>query len=90
MRQVRDERGAARPHILLVPNRVNRRTTSGRDLAATLKDLGEPVGPAIGARMAFSDAFNAGAWVGSYAPRSIAHQELQALAKRVHSILRKL
>ena len=36
------------------------------------------------------NAFNVGAWVGSYAPRSLAHQELQALAKRVQTILRKL
>ncbi len=63
VRQVRDERGDGRPHILLVPNRVDRRTTSGRDLPAALKDLGEPVGPAVGARTAFSDAFNVGQWV---------------------------
>ena len=90
VRQVRDERGDGRPRILLVPNRVDRRTTSGRDLAAALKDLGEPVGPAVGARTAFSDAFNAGQWIGAYAPRSPAHQELQALAKRVQTMLRKL
>ena len=90
VRQVRDERGDGRPHILLVPNRVDRRTTSGRDLAAALKDLGEPVGPGIGARTVFSDVFNVGAWVGNYAPRSLAHQELQALAKRVQLILRRL
>ncbi len=49
---------------------MDRRTTSGRDRAVALKDLGEPVGPAVGARTAFSDAFNVGQWVGTYAPRS--------------------
>ena len=90
VREVRDERGDGRPNILLVPNRVDRRTTSGRDLAVALKDLGEPVGPAIGARTAFSDAFNVGQWVGAYAPQSPAHQELQALTRRVETILRRL
>ncbi len=88
--QVRDERGDGRPRILLVPNRVDRRTTSGRELAAALKDLGEPVGPGIGARTAFSDAFNAGQWVGAYAPHSRAHQDIVGLATRVRSMLRKL
>ncbi len=90
MREVRDERGDGRPHILLVPNRVDRRTTSGRDLPAALKDLGEPVGPAVGARTAFSDAFNVGQWVGAYAPHSRAHQDIVGLVKRVQFILRKL
>ncbi len=76
--------------VLLVPNRVDRRTTSGRDLPAALKDLGEPVGPAVGARTAFSDAFNVGAWVGAYAPRSLAHQDIVGLAQRVRSMLRNL
>ncbi len=90
VREVRDERGDGRPNILLVPNRVDRRTTSGRDLAVALKDLGEPVGPAVGARTAFSDAFNVGQWVGAYAPQSPAHKELQALTRRVETILRRL
>ena len=90
VRQVRDERGDGRPHILLVPNRVDRRTTSGRDLTVALKDLGEPVGPAVGARTAFSDAFNVGQWVGAYAPQSPAHKEFQALTRRVETILRRL
>ena len=90
MRQVRDERGDGRPHILLVPNRVDRRTTSGRDLAGALKDMGEPVGPDVGQRTAFSDAFNAGQWVGAYAPHSRAHQDIVGLAQRVRSMLRKL
>jgi chromosome partitioning protein len=90
VRQIRDERGDAKPSMLLVPNRVDRRTTDGRDLAGALKDLGEPVGPSIGDRTAFVDAFNAGQCVGAYAPSSPAHQELQALARRVRTILRKL
>ena len=90
VREIRDERGDRRPYILLVPNRVDRRTTSGRDLPAALKDLGEPVGPTVGARTAFSDAFNVGQWVGTYAPHSAAHQDIVGRAQRVKYILRKL
>ena len=34
-------------------------------------------------RTAFSDAFNNGSWVGVYAPNSLAHREMTALADRV-------
>ena len=88
VREVRGKRGGDRPTILLVPNRVDMRTRSGRELSAALKDMKEPVAPAIGSRTAFSDAFNAGDWVGSYAPRSPAHREMQALAKRVEKLVK--
>jgi len=90
VREIRDERGGDRPHILLVPTKVDRRTVSGRDLAGALKDMGEAVGPDVGQRTAFSDAFNAGQWVGAYAPHSRAHQDIVGLAQRVRSMLRKL
>lgn len=90
VRQVRDERGDGLPHILLVPTKVDRRTSSGRDLPGVLKDLGEPVGPTIGLRTAFSDAFNEGQAVNKYAPHSPAHQDMVGLATRVRSMLRKL
>jgi len=90
VREIRDERGGDRPRILLVPTKVDRRTASGRDLAGALKELGEAVGPDVGQRTAFSDAFNAGQWVGAYAPHSRAHQDIVGLATRVRSMLRKL
>jgi len=90
VREIRDERGDGRPRILLVPTKVDRRTASGRDLAGALKELGEAVGPDVGQRTAFSDAFNAGQWVGAYAPHSRAHQDIVGLATRVRSMLRKL
>ena len=90
VREIRDERGGDRPRVLLVPTKVDRRTVSGRDLAGALKDLCEAVGPDVGQRTAFSDAFNAGQWVGAYAPHSRAHQDIVGLATRVRSMLRKL
>lgn len=88
VREVRGARGGDRPAILLVPNRVDMRTRSGRDLSAALKALKEPVAPTIGSRTAFSDAFNVGDWVGSYAPQSPAHLEMRALARRVEKLVK--
>jgi chromosome partitioning protein len=87
IREIRDARGDAKPRILLVPNRVDRRTASSRELARALKDLGETVAGDIGARTAFSDAFNAGVWVGKYAPGSVAHVEMRAFADEVLAYL---
>jgi len=80
VREIRGARGGKRPGVVLVPNRVDRRTTSGRELPEALADLGEAVGPAVGDRTAISDAFNAGTWIGEYAPNSIARREIGALA----------
>lgn len=83
IRDIRDARGDNKPAITVVPNRVDQRTASGRELEAALADLGEDVAPAIHSRTAFSDAFNLGEWVGEYSPGSVAHQELQRLADHV-------
>jgi chromosome partitioning protein len=53
-----------------VPSKVDRRTAVGREIEATLHKMGEPVGPAIGARAAFVDSATAGAWIGAYAART--------------------
>lgn len=79
-REARQERGEDRPHVLLVPSRVDRRTYAGREVEAVLHDHGLPVAPAIGLRQAFVDAATAGTWIGQHAPRSVAHVEIQALA----------
>ena len=79
--EIRSARGSKKPKVVIVPNRVDSRTTSGRELPDALKDLGEPIAPSLGDRTAFVDAFNAGEWVGAYAPGSPAHQEMQAVAE---------
>ena len=80
IREIRAARGGRKPVMVLVPNRTDHRTLSGRELPKALKDLGEPVGPEIRARMAFADAFNTGQWVGAFAPNSAAHREMKRLA----------
>lgn len=82
IRDVQRERSGA-PKILLVPSRVDRRTASGRELGDALADMGEAVAPEIRMRTAFSDAFNVGACVGSYAAGSAAHDEMRALTDAV-------
>ncbi len=77
------------PRCLLVPSRIDRRTAVGREIEAALRRLGEPVGPAIGQRTAFVDAFAAGVSVNEYAPRSKASAEIDALAGAVKRSIRK-
>ena len=79
LRQARSVRGNGKPNCLLVPSRVDRRTAAGKEIEAVLHDFGEPVAPAIGQRSAHVDAFTAGEWIGTYAPRTTAHDEIQAL-----------
>lgn len=80
VREARDVRGDGRPRCLLVPSRVDRRTAAGREIEGVLHELDEPVGPAVGQRSAHVDAFSARQWIGSFAPRSAAHTEIEALA----------
>ena len=54
--------GGAGPRCLLVPSRVDFRTSAGKELAGALKALGEPVGPPVHQRVAHVDAFSAGQW----------------------------
>ena len=80
VREAREARGDGRPRCLLVPSRVDRRTAAGREIEAVLHDLDEPVGPAVGQRSAHVDAFTSRQWIGSFAPRSAAHVEIEALS----------
>ena len=79
IREIREARGEGKPKVVLVPNRTDHRTASGRELTGALTDIGELVAPEIRARTAFSDAFNEGQWVGGYAPGSPAHEEMREL-----------
>lgn len=86
LRQARTVRGNGKPGCLLVPSRVDRRTAAGKEIEAVLHDFGEPVAPAIGQRSAHVDAFTAGEWIGTYAPRTSAHDEIQALTAIIRRV----
>jgi chromosome partitioning protein len=83
VRQVRAARDDGRLKCLILPSRVDVRTSSGREIEAALRKFGEPVGPAIHQRAAFVDAFTAGKWIGEFAPHSDAYADIAALAARV-------
>ena len=96
--EAREKREGGGPECLLVPSRVDRRRSTGREIEAALKRLEMPVGPAIRERAAvgpvireraaFVDAFGAGEWIGEYAPRGDAYADIQALARAVKRRLR--
>ena len=79
LREARELRDGA-PACLLVPSRVDRRTAAGREIEAALVDWGEAVAPAVGQRSAHVDAFGVRRWVGQYAPKTQAHQEIETVA----------
>ena len=83
MRGMRD----GRPSCLLVPSKVDRRTSLGRRACASLGRLGWEVGPALGQRAAHAEAFRSGQWIGAHAPGSAGHVEISALVEQVESQL---
>ena len=87
VRRAREVRGGP-PAALLVPCRIDWRTSAGRAIEVALGEFGEPVGPVIGQRAAFADALGAGEWIGTYAPRSLGLAEIAALAATVERMIR--
>jgi chromosome partitioning protein len=75
------------PSCLLVPSKVDRRTSVGRQARNALVRLGWQVGPALGQRAAHSDAFKAAKWIGAHAPGTAAHLEVNALVRAVEDQL---
>jgi len=73
--------------VVLVPNRLDRRTLEGQQLERELTGFGEHVGPAIGARTAFVRAFTAGESVASSAPGQAADHEIQQLCDAVEQLV---
>jgi chromosome partitioning protein len=65
--------------VILVPNRVDRRTLEGRQLETELGTFGEMVGPTVGYRSAFVRAFAAGQSVADSAPGELADREIKTL-----------
>ena len=87
--EARRQRGSRQPRALLVPSRVDRRTTSGRDLAGALRELGSPVGPTIGQRTAFADAATAGESVLTFSRASRAVDDIWTLCQTLRRELKK-
>jgi chromosome partitioning protein len=69
--------------VVLVPNRLDRRTLEGRQLIEELSEFGEIVAPPIASRSAFVRSFTTGQSVASFMPGDSADREIQALARLV-------
>jgi cellulose biosynthesis protein BcsQ len=80
--QSRRLRGGDKPRCVIVPNRIDGRTTIARELCR-YEVFGERVSPPIHMRTAFAKAFDTGQWIGNFAPGSAAHREIETLAELV-------
>ena len=79
----RRKRKNGAPGCLLVPSKIDVRTLAGREITEALTQLGEPIGPTVRQRTAFVDSFSSGQWIGDYAHRSAARQDIAALGQAV-------
>lgn len=73
--------------FLIVPNRVQQSTASGRELRSVLEEWGPVSKATLGHRVAYSDSATVGVGINKYAPGSVAHQEIELLAQEVAEIL---
>lgn len=87
IRAARTQRTDGGPRCLLIPSRVDSRTTSGREIEAALKVFKEPIGPVIHQRAAFVDAFSSGQSIAQYAPQGDAHFDIATLATKVRRMV---
>jgi chromosome partitioning protein len=69
--------------VILVPNRVDRRTLEGQQVEQELRTFGEIVGPPVGHRSAFVRAFAAGQSVADSASGHPADLDIQMLCNLV-------
>ena len=74
-----------RARVLVVADRLDRRTTIAQNLAR-YEQFEEPIAPAIGMRTSFAYAFDHGQWVGDYAPGTPAHHEIQQLVDAIDCV----
>ncbi len=81
--QARIVRKGDGPDCLMVPSRIDRRTSAGREIEKALKSFGEAISPAVCQRTAFVDAFGAGQWIGDFEPKGKAFDEIVALSRAV-------
>ena len=87
LKVVRKERKKKMPPALLVPSRVDKRTSAGKEIEAVLHAYKEPVAPCIMQRSAHVDAFTSKEWIGDFAKNTLAHQDIESLAVLVRRIM---
>jgi len=73
--------------FLLVPSKVQKSTGAGKEIREVLKKMGPVSRASIGLRVAMADAVSMGMGINTYAPQSIADEEIQMLAKEVCELI---
>jgi chromosome partitioning protein len=71
------------PHVMLIPNRVDARTSEGKQLVGELASFGEVVSSTVGYRTAFVRAFSDGRSIAEMASGQEGHGEIQDLCDRL-------
>lgn len=89
VREARAARGKGQPAALVVPNRIDRRSATGKGIGLALAAFGEPVAPELVTRQAHADAIAAGQWIGAYAPHSSAAEEVRSIALVVRKLIQR-
>ena len=87
LREVRQSH-RGRPSALLVANRIDHRSTTGRSFGVVLDGFKEHVADDLVTRQAHADATASGQWIGDFAPTSDAAEEARVLARRVAKLLK--
>jgi chromosome partitioning protein len=80
VRQHRRAGGKGKPDVLIIPARIDKRTSAGRDAVATLAALTEPVAPVVSYRAIVADSLATGEPVPADSPSAA---EFAALADAV-------
>lgn len=70
-------------NYLLIPSKVQKNTTAGKQLRLALKAWGNFSYTAIGQRRAFADAAAVGEGITTYAPKSVARAEISNLVTEI-------
>jgi chromosome partitioning protein len=83
------ERRRDRIKVILVPNRLDRRTLEGQQVVEELSEFGEIVAPPIASRSAFVRCFTSGQSVASFMPGDAADREIQRLTDAVERAIRE-
>jgi len=73
--------------FLIVPSKIRSSTAAGKEIRMVLEELGPLAETSIGLRQAFADASTSGEGIGTFAPKSKAHQEIQSLTNQVIKLL---
>jgi chromosome partitioning protein len=84
IRQTRKASGRAKPDVLIIPSRIDKRTVAGKDAVVMLAGLTEPISPVISSKAVVADSLATGDTVGPDTPSA---GEFAALADAIQTRL---